>query len=133
MTADEAVWLDLGFALYKRRLELGISSQRELARLSGVNRNTIGLIERGQPWSRRGSSWAKLEAALELPKGWIAEFIKNHAATGRPALTANAVEQAVLDSIADIAPHVTIRQARRIAAATAARLGEAGLLPDGRG
>jgi len=130
--ADENVWLDLGFAIYRRRIQLGIKSQRELARRAGLHHNTVGRLERGEPWAQRGGSWGQVEAALELPEGWISEFVANYPATGGPALTAHAVEQAVLDSIAAIAPHVTIRQARLIAAATAKRLEEEGLLPNGR-
>jgi transcriptional regulator with XRE-family HTH domain len=130
MAADE-VWADLGFALYRRRLEVGIGSQRELSRLSGVNRNTISLIERGKPWSRRGSSWSKLEAALELPTGWIGEFVASRSEAPAPVLTPEAVQEAVLESLAEHAPHLQLRQARSIAAATAKRLGERGFLPGG--
>jgi hypothetical protein len=129
MAADGTVWDDLGFALYQRRLELGIVSQRELERLSGVHHNTISLIERGKSWSRRGSSWAKIENALDLPNGWIAEFVAKHPARTAQALTAEAVEQAVLESISEFAPHVTIRQARLIATATARRLEQQGQMP----
>jgi transcriptional regulator with XRE-family HTH domain len=128
VAADESVWDDLGFALYRRRLEIGIKSQRELERRSGVNHNTISLLERGKSWSRRGTSWAKLEAALELEDGWISRFVAQHPARNRRALTAETVERAVLDSIAEHAPQLTVRQARLIAAATARRLEQGGLL-----
>lgn len=126
MTPDD-VWLDLGLALYRRRIELGIHSQRELAKRAGLHHNTIGKLERGEPWIQRGRSWAKVEAVLELPDGWIAEFVARH--TSVAVLSAEVVEQTVLDAVTEFAPHVTVRQARAIAAATARRLEQQGLLP----
>jgi len=126
--AAEEVWEDLGFALYKRRLELGIESQRELARRSGVSHNRISLIERGLAVTRRGSSWSKLETALDLPQGWISEFVSKHPARNAQALSAEIVERAVQDAIEEVAPQLTVRQARLIAEATARRLEQGGLL-----
>lgn len=126
MPGDESVWEDLGLALYRRRLELGIPSQRELAKRAGVHHNTVSKLELGQSWTRRGASWAKIEAVLELPEGWIADFVARRTAV--PALTPDAVERAVLDSIAEVTPHVTIRQARAVAKATVRQLEREGFL-----
>jgi len=133
MLPDDPVWLELGAALYRRRIELGITSQEALAKRAGLHRNTIGKVERGEPWSRPGQAWSKIEAALELEPGWIDDFVARHRANGGRMVTAGAIEQAVLDSINDHSPHLPIRQARRIAAATVQRLTAAGLLPDQRG
>jgi transcriptional regulator with XRE-family HTH domain len=132
MPADDAVWLDLGLALYRRRIDLGIGSQRELAARAGVHHNTVSRLERGQPWSRRGRAWTAIEAALGLEEGWIASYIANYGVETGPVMTTEAVERAVLDSVTEHAPHLPIRQARAIAAATARRLEQQGLLPPAR-
>ena len=134
MNADEAVWLDLGLALYRRRIERGIDSQRELAKLAGVHHNTISRLERGQPWTRRGRAWTAVERTLGLPDGWISAYVASHSTeASEPVLSAEVVEQVVLEAMGEHAPHVTIRQARSVAAGVAKRLGQRGYLPDGRG
>lgn len=130
MTSDDLVWLDLGLAIYRRRMNLGIHTQRELAERAGVNPNTISRLELGVPWVRRGRKWAAIEAALELPTGWIERFVSERTSPRSP-LVADAVEQAVLDAITEHAPAVTIRQARAVAKATVRQLEQAGLLPGG--
>lgn len=126
MSSEATAWREVGHAVATRRLSLGMPTQQDLAERSGVHKNTISRLELGQ-LRRRGKKWSDIEAAL----GWAAgrltamyrEFLEH---SGR--VPADAVERAVLDAITDAAPHVTVRQARRVAEGVVQRLEQGGHL-----
>lgn len=126
--ADAAVWREVGHAVSRRRGELGISSQSQLAALAGVHVNTVSRLERGTAVKRSNPTWGAIEAALSWPEGTIASMAGIRPNTATP-LTADAVSRAVLTAIHRVEPEVTIRQANEIAAQTVAQLEQEGLLP----
>lgn len=48
--SDRAILREIGYRLKRKRLEKNLSQQR-LAELAGLNRTTIGEVERGSPFS----------------------------------------------------------------------------------
>lgn len=127
--ADAAIWRNIGHAVARRRSELDLNSQSQLAERAGVHLNTVSRLESGSPAQRIRSSWAAIEDALEWPRGTIAAMAGIRPNTAVP-LTADAVTRAVLDSIHEVEPtDWTIPQANQIAAKTVARLERDGLLP----
>src|SRR5579875_721763 len=66
MTTDD-VWREFSAAIKKRRLQIGLRSQQELADKAGVSLATITRFENGKPHLRRSWTWDEVEKALELP------------------------------------------------------------------
>jgi transcriptional regulator with XRE-family HTH domain len=124
MSSEAAAWREVGHAVATRRLSLGMPTQQDLGERSGVHKNTISRLELGQ-LRRRGKKWSDIEAALEWPAGRLTamyrEFLEH---SGR--VPADAIERAVLEAITDAAPHVTVRQARKVAEGAVQRLEQAG-------
>lgn len=126
MSSEAAAWREVGHAVAKRRLSLGMPRQEDLGERSGTHRNTISRLELGQ-LRRRGKTWSDIEAALEWPAGRLTsmyrEFLEH---SGR--IPVEAIERAVLDAVTEATPHVTVRQARRIAEGIVERLERDGYL-----
>lgn len=130
MPTEDAAWREVGHRVATRRISLGITTQRELARLAGTHKNTISRLELGL-LRRQGRAWARIEAVLQWPPGRLISMYRDIVEqTGR--LPVDAVVQAVLDAVTEAAPHVTVRQARRIAEGATERLRAQGLLTDPR-
>lgn len=127
--ADAAVWRKVGLAVYHRRIELGIETQRELADRAGVHLNTVSRLERGTPSKRRNPTWSAIEDALDWPEGMIADMAAGRTRKSQVELTADAVRQAVIGAIHDMELNVTVPQANQIAAITVERLKRQGMLP----
>lgn len=72
--------LALGRALHEIRTSAGMSQER-LALESGVNRNTVGKIERAQ-MSPTWDMMVKLAGALEIDPTRLAELAVEHGALG---------------------------------------------------
>lgn len=130
MPSEDAAWREVGHRVATRRVGLGIPTQLELAERAGVHKNTVSKIELGQ-MRRQGRSWAPIERELGWPAGTLMGMYREIAEQSA-RVPAAAVEQAVLDAVNDAAPHVTVRQARRIAQGTVERLKAQGLLTDPR-
>lgn len=64
MTPD---WKKLGDAVFRRRLDLGMTSRRELARKAHVGKRTIDTLESGAPVSQ--ATLYKVELALKWEPG----------------------------------------------------------------
>ena len=131
---DDAVdWREIGRAVFRRRIELGMQTQKELAERAGVHLNTISRIERGLPSSRRSPAWPKIEAALQWPAGHISRLADGAPVAADafpiPAAMAEEIERAVLAAVSDVQPDVTIRQAREIGERTVEELQRRELLP----
>lgn len=69
----DAALARVGRVVAERRLELGFSSQRELAEKAGVALSTAAQLERGHTFPRRANA-RKLEQALHWPTGTLAEI-----------------------------------------------------------
>jgi DNA-binding XRE family transcriptional regulator len=132
---NEERWRDLGRAVFERRRELGMRSQADLAKLAGVHVNTISKLERGVISTRPNPSWPAIEAAL----GWRAGFIRGYLGFDRVELSTAGrlamddpvavIERAVVDQAAQVAPEMSVRQAREFAARIVEQLREYGLIP----
>lgn len=59
-----------GRAVADRRLECGLTTQRELADKAGVALNTAAMLERGHTFPRAGNA-RKIEQALDWPAGML--------------------------------------------------------------
>ncbi len=64
----------LGRLIRIRRDELGLS-QAQLAERAKIHVNTMGRLESGATRQRQSGTWSKLEAALEWPQDFIADFL----------------------------------------------------------
>lgn len=60
----------VGHAVAERRLECGLTTQRELADKAGVALNTAAMLERGHTFPRAGNA-RKIEQALNWPAGML--------------------------------------------------------------
>lgn len=60
----------VGRAVADRRLECGLTTQRELADKAGVALNTAAMLERGHTFPRAGNAH-KIEQALDWPAGML--------------------------------------------------------------
>ncbi len=126
MPSEDAAWREVGHAVANRRNNLHMTTQAELAERAGVHKNTISRLELGQ-LRRQGRKWAAIEAALEWPTGKLMGMYRSLMdQTGR--VPADVLERAVLDTLNEAAPHVTVRQARRIAEGIVERLERDGYL-----
>lgn len=126
MPTDDAAWRKVGHAVANRRNHLGMTTQAELAERAGVHHNTISRLELGQ-LRRQGRKWSAIEGALEWPTGKLMSMYRSFMdQTGR--VPADVLERAVLDTLNEAAPHVTVRQARRIAEGIVERLERDGYL-----
>lgn len=130
--ADEANWLEVGLLVYRRRIELRITSQKAFAERAGVHVNTISRLERGIPSSRRNPSWPAIERVLGWPEGHIASMVEGRVQEPEPVPFAATLEQAVMESLRESLPDVTFRQAHTVARGVLARLERRGLLPGSR-
>lgn len=128
MRGADTGWDAAAAAVYRRRLALGIRSQRELAKRAGVSYNTVNRLERGVPSNRRNPSWPAIEAALEWPEGRIADMVEGRETPPEPPPPSVLIRQAVLAAVAKVRPDVTVQQAQEIADATMSQLRQDGLL-----
>jgi len=131
---DNAVdWREIGRAIFQRRAELGMQTQKELAERAGVHLNTVSRIERGLPSSRRSPAWPKLEAVLQWPTGHISRLADGGNSPAHafpiPDAMAEEIERAVLTAVSQVAQDITVRQAREIGERTIEELRRQGLLP----
>lgn len=131
--ADQANWLEVGLVVYRRRIQLDINSQREMAERAGVHVNTISRLERGIPSTRRNPSWSAIERVLGWRRGYIHDMVETGVEQPEPFPLAALVERAVLETVAEIAPDVTVRQQRMLAQGVVARLRRRGVIPEGNG
>jgi hypothetical protein len=100
--------------------------QRDLAERAGLHKNTISKLELGH-LRRPGSKWGEVEDALGWPRGKLVAMYRD--IVDHPdRVPAEVVERAVLDTLNEAAPHVTVRQARRIADGIVERLERDGYL-----
>ena len=131
--AEPADWKAVGDAVYRRRVELGMERQQDLAERAGVHLNTIGRIERGVPSTRKNPTWPKIEAALQWPVGYIGKLaggeVDDSPDTLIPESAVDGIRQAVRNAIDAVEPNVTVRQSREIADAVIVELQHQGLLP----
>lgn len=126
MASEDVAWREVGHAVANRRNHLGMATQADLAERAGVHHNTISRLELGQ-LRRQGRKWAAIEAALDWPTGKLMNMHRSLMdQTGR--VPADVLERAVLDTLNEAAPHVTVRQARRIAEGIVERLERDGYL-----
>lgn len=130
MRGADAAWEAVGRAVYRRRLKLGIRSQRELARHAGVAFNTVNRLEQGVPSTRRNPSWPAIEAALGWPEGRISDMVEGRETPPEPVPSAVLIRQAVLGAVAEVRPDVTVQEAQAIADVTMKRLKQDGIMRD---
>jgi DNA-binding XRE family transcriptional regulator len=71
----------VGHAVADRRLEVGFTTQRELAEAAGVALNTAAMLERGHTFPRRSNAH-KLEKALNWPTGTLAAIRRGEPVPG---------------------------------------------------
>jgi transcriptional regulator with XRE-family HTH domain len=64
----------LGRLIRIRRDELGLS-QAQLAERAKIHVNTMSRLESGATRQRQSGTWSKLEAVLEWPQDFIADFL----------------------------------------------------------
>lgn len=67
-----------GRAVADRRLECGLTTQRELADKAGVALNTAAMLERGHSFPRAGNA-RKIERALDWPAGMLTALRRGEA------------------------------------------------------
>lgn len=130
MRGTDPVWDAVRSAVYRRRLELGIHSQRELARRAGVSFNTVSRLERGVASTRRNPSWPAIEAALGWPEGHIADMVEGRETPPKPVPPEVLIRQAIIAALARVRPDVTVQEAEAIADATLGQLKRGGVLSD---
>lgn len=73
----------VGRAVADRRLNVGFSTQRELAEAAGVALTTAAQLERGHTFPRRSNAH-KLELALKWPSGTLAAIRRGEPVPGEP-------------------------------------------------
>lgn len=126
MPTEAEAWRQVGHWVASRRVALDMPTQRHLAERAGLNKNFVSKLELGM-LRRPGAKWSLVEDALGIPRGRLATMhreIVDHP----ERLPVEVVERAVLDAVTESAPHVTVRQARRIAEGIVERLERDGYL-----
>lgn len=126
MATEDAAWREVGHRVAVRRVSLGMTTQRELAERAGLHKNTVSKLELGQ-LRRPGGKWGDVEDALGWPRGRLVAMHRD-IVDNPDRVPADVLERAVLDTLNEAAPHVTVRQARRIAEGIAQRLEQDGYL-----
>ena len=100
----------VGRAVADRRLNVGFSTQRELAEAAGVALTTAAQLERGHTFPRRSNAH-KLELALKWPSGTLAAIRRGEPVPGEqpppvaqaPAVTAAPAASAGVSSVHAVA------------------------------
>ena len=126
MPTEDAAWREVGHWVAARRVALGMPTQRDLAERAGLHKNFVSKLELGL-LRRPGAKWSLVEDALGVTRGKLVAMhreIVDHP----ERLPVEVVERAVLDAVTEAAPHVTVRQARRIADGIVQRLEQEGYL-----
>jgi transcriptional regulator with XRE-family HTH domain len=126
MATEDAAWREVGHRVAVRRVGLGMTTQRQLAERAGLHKNTISKLELGQ-LRRAGSKWGNVEDALDWPRGKLVAMHRD-IVDNPDRVPADVLERAILDTLNEAVPHVTVRQARRIAEGIARRLEQDGYL-----
>jgi len=81
---EPGIWEQIGEAVLERRLELGLRTREDLARLADLSSRALSDLEKGRRQSYAPGTYAALEKALGWPAGTIRSWIVHGRVTAVP-------------------------------------------------